>query len=71
MAEPVQTLAQVVDTDGVQNKSVGDVYQMMQQWKILSLGVSMLLVIALLFAGGLLRPGGFAKAGLRDVSMFA
>ena len=28
----------------------------------------MILVIAFLFAGGLLRPGGFAKAGLRDLT---
>lgn len=68
LAEPVQSLAQVVDTGGVQNKSVGDVLEMWQKWEILSLSVSMVLVIALLFAGGLLRPGGFAKAGLRDVS---
>ena len=62
------TLAQVVDTNSVQSKSVGDVYETMKQWKLVSLTVSMLLVIALLFAGGLLRPGGFSKAGLRDVS---
>ncbi len=62
------TLAQVVDTDSVQNKRVGDVVETLKQWKIVSLSVSMVLVIALLFAGGLLRPGGFAKAGLRDVS---
>ena len=61
-------LAQVVDTNSMQNKRVGDVYESLKQWKLLSLSVSMLLVIALLFAGGLLRPGGFAKAGLRDVS---
>ena len=62
------TLAQVVDSNSVQSKSVGDVYETMKQWKLVSLGISMVLVIALLFAGGLLRPGGFAKAGLRDVS---
>ncbi len=62
------TLAQVVDTGDVQNKSVGDVIKTMQQWKLLTLSVSMILVIALLFAGGLLRPGGYAKAGLRDVT---
>jgi membrane protease YdiL (CAAX protease family) len=62
-------LAQVVDTDGVQSKSVSEVLQTMQEWKLVTLGVSMILVIMLLFAGGLLRPGGFAKAGLRDVSL--
>lgn len=61
------SLAQVVDTNSVQNQSVGDVVETMKQWKLGMLSVSMLLVIALLFAGGLLRPGGFAKAGLRDV----
>ena len=62
------TLAQVVDAGSVGNQSVNEVYETMKQWKLVSLTVSMLLVIALLFAGGLLRPGGFAKAGLRDVS---
>ena len=62
------TLAQVVDTDTVQSKSVADVVQTMKQWKLVMLSISMVLVIALLFAGGLLRPGGYAKAGLRDVS---
>lgn len=66
LADPV--LAQAVDTDSMQNRRVGDVYESLKQWKLLSLSVSMLLVIALLFAGGLLRPGGYAKAGLRDVS---
>jgi len=61
------TLAQVVDTNSVQNKRVGDMVETMEQWKVVMLSVSMVLVIALLFAGGLLRPGGFAKAGLRDV----
>ncbi len=64
---PHALLAQVVDTGGVAGKSVGDVVEAMRQWKLVTLGVSMALVIALLFAGGLLRPGGFAKAGLRDV----
>ena len=63
------TLAQVVDTGGVQEKRVSDVLETMREWKLLTLGVSMVLVIMLLFAGGLLRPGGFAKAGLRDVSL--
>lgn len=62
------TLAQVVDTGDVQSRSVGDVIQTMRQWKLITLIVSMALVIALLFAGGLLKPGGYAKAGLRDVS---
>jgi membrane protease YdiL (CAAX protease family) len=61
-------LAQVMDTDSVQNQSVGDVVEKMRQWKLVTLSVSMVLVIALLFAGGLLRPGGYAKAGLRDIS---
>ncbi|MFK7760462.1 MAG: lysostaphin resistance A-like protein [Phycisphaerales bacterium] len=60
-------IAQAVDTTQVQEKSVGDLVETMQQWKIVLLSVSLALVIMLLFAGGLLRPGGFAKAGLRDV----
>ena len=63
------TLAQVVDTGGVQSQRVGDVLETMRQWKLVTLSVSMVLVIALLFAGGLLKPGGYAKAGLRDVSL--
>lgn len=65
-ADPV--LAQAVDTESMQNRRVGEVYESLKDWKLLSLSVSMLLVIMLLFAGGLLRPGGYAKAGLRDVS---
>ena len=65
----VVQLAQVVDTDSMSSRSVGDVIETMRQWKLITLIVSMILVIALLFAGGLLRPGGYAKAGLRDVSM--
>tara|TARA_E500000318_G_scaffold54309_3_gene50651 strand:+ start:11395 stop:12459 length:1065 start_codon:yes stop_codon:yes gene_type:complete len=65
----VLTLAQVVDTEPVQEKRVSDVVETMKEWKLLTLGVSMVLVIMLLFAGGLLKPGGFAKAGLRDVSL--
>ncbi len=61
-------LAQVVDSGSVQNKSVGDVWNTMKDLEPYTLAVSMLLVIALLFAGGLLRPGGFAKAGLRDIT---
>ncbi len=67
-ADAVPMLAQVVDTGGVQSRSVGDVIETMKQWKLITLIVSMVLVIALLFAGGLLKPGGYAKAGLRDVS---
>lgn len=51
----------------MQDQSVGDLVDTMKKWKLAMLGVSLVLVIALLFAGGLLRPGGFAKAGLRDV----
>lgn len=69
LAGEAVTLAQVVDTNDVQSKSVGDVIETMRQWKLITLIVSMVLVIALLFAGGLLRPGGYAKAGLRDASM--
>lgn len=68
LAAEAITLAQVVDTNDVQSRSVGDVIDTMRQWKLITLIVSMVLVIALLFAGGLLRPGGYAKAGLRDVS---
>jgi len=64
----IPVLAQVVDSGSVQNKSVGDVWNTMREVEPYTLAVSMLLVIALLFAGGLLRPGGFAKAGLRDIT---
>jgi membrane protease YdiL (CAAX protease family) len=65
----VALLAQVVDTGGVQQQRVSDVVETMREWKLVTLGISMVLVIMLLFAGGLLRPGGFEKAGLRDVSL--
>lgn len=60
--------AQTIDTAGVTDMRVQDVVGQMQQHKLWILLVSNALVIALLFAGGLLVPGGFAKAGLRDVS---
>lgn len=63
-----QAFGQVVDSAGVQDQSVGDLVETMKNWNLVILGVAMILVIALLFAGGLLRPGGFAKAGLRDIS---
>ncbi len=62
------TLAQVVDTEGVQNQSVGEIWKQFEKLEPYTLSISLILVIALLFAGGLLRPGGFAKAGLRDLS---
>jgi membrane protease YdiL (CAAX protease family) len=60
--------AQTIDTAGLTGMKVEDVVGQMQQNKIWILLISNALVIALLFAGGLLVPGGFAKAGLRDVS---
>ncbi|MBO6512450.1 MAG: CPBP family intramembrane metalloprotease [Phycisphaerales bacterium] len=63
-----EALGQVVDSGGMQDQSVGDLVDKLRKWELAILGVSFLLVIALLFAGGLLRPGGFAKAGLRDIS---
>lgn len=47
---------------------VNDVVDTMMKWQLLLLGVSAILVLALLFAGGLLKPGGFKEAGLRDVT---
>lgn len=61
-------LAQVVDTGEVQSMRVNDVVETMMKWQLLLLGVSAILVLALLFAGGLLKPNGFKAAGLRDVS---
>lgn len=60
--------AQAVETGPVTEMRVEDVVAEMQQHKLWILLISNALVIALLFAGGLLVPGGFAKAGLRDVS---
>lgn len=60
--------AQAFDTAGMNNMKVEEVVGQMQQHKLWILLISNALVIALLFAGGLLVPGGFAKAGLRDVS---
>lgn len=60
--------AQAIDTAGVTDMRVEDVVGRMQQHKLWILLVANALVVALLFAGGLLLPGGFAKAGLRDVT---
>ena len=62
------TLAQAVDTEPVADMRVQDVVEQAQQYQLWIFLISAVLVIALLFAGGLLVPGGFAKAGLRDVS---
>lgn len=59
--------AQAVDTQNLQNMQVEQVLERAQQWKVPILLVANLLLIALLFAGGLLKPGGFDKAGMRDV----
>jgi membrane protease YdiL (CAAX protease family) len=61
-------VAQTIDTAGVTSMKVEDVVGQMQQHKLWILLISNALVVALLFAGGLLSPGGFAKAGLRDVT---
>lgn len=60
--------AQAVDSSGVQDMRIEDVLQQAQTYKLGILAVATVLVLALLFAGGLLTPGGFAKAGLRDVT---
>jgi membrane protease YdiL (CAAX protease family) len=60
--------AQTIDTANLTGMKVEDVVGQMQQHKLWILLISNALVIALLFAGGLLVPGGFAKAGLRDVT---
>lgn len=46
---------------------VDDVVETMKKWNLALLGISAVLVIALLFAGGLLKPNGFKEAGLREV----
>lgn len=62
------TLAQAVDSEPVRDMRVEDVVEKAKQYQLWILLISAVLVVALLFAGGLLQPGGFAKAGLRDVS---
>lgn len=62
------TLAQAVDTEPVADMRVQDVVEQAQQYQLWIFLIASVLVIALLFAGGLLVPGGFAKAGLRDLS---
>ena len=49
------------------DRTVGEVMRDIDRWKIPLLGIGALLVLAILVAGGLLRPGGFEKAGLRDI----
>lgn len=60
--------AQTVDASGVQDMRIEEVLAQAQTYKLWILAISSVLVLALLFAGGLLTPGGFAKAGLRDVA---
>ena len=52
-------------------RTVGEVMDDIDKWKIPLLGIGTLLVLAILVAGGLLRPGGFEKAGLRDIGPLA
>ncbi len=47
---------------------VEEVVDRAQEYQLWIFLISSVLVIALLFAGGLLVPGGFAKAGLRDLT---
>lgn len=60
--------AQVVETGSVTGMSVEELVGQARQYKLWILLIANALVIALLFAGGLLSPGGFAKAGMRDVT---
>lgn len=60
-------LAQGEGTENLGNRSVREVLADVDQWKLPLLGVASLLVLALLLAGGLVKPGGFAKAGARDL----
>lgn len=67
------TLAQAADTEAIDTEAVADmrvedVVEQAQQYQLWIFLIASVLVIALLFAGGLLVPGGFAKAGLRDLS---
>lgn len=62
-----QALAQGDTAD----RTVGEVMDDIDKWKIPLLGIGTLLVLAILVAGGLLRPGGFEKAGLRDIGPLA
>ncbi|MFI4898379.1 MAG: lysostaphin resistance A-like protein [Phycisphaerales bacterium JB059] len=52
-------------------RTVGEVMDDIDKWKIPLLAIGTLLVLAILVAGGLLRPGGFEKAGLRDIGPLA
>lgn len=61
------TLAQAVDTDHVQGMSVSEVLNSAKKWELAIYGGASVLVFAFLLAAGLVRPGGFEKAGLRDV----
>lgn len=61
------TLAQAVETDSVQDMRVEDVLETAQQWDLVIYGGATVLVLAFLFAAGLMQPGGIEKAGLRDV----
>ena len=67
-ATPISaTLAQAVETDKIQGMSVNEVMSTAKKWELAIYGGAAVLVFAFLLAAGLIRPGGFAKAGLRDV----
>jgi len=66
--DQVITLAQAVDAEPVTDMRVEEVVEQAQRYQLWIFLISTVLVIALLFAGGLLQPGGFAKAGARDLS---
>lgn len=61
------TLAQAVETDKIQGMSVDEVLDSAKKWQLALYGGAAVLVFAFLLAAGLVRPGGFEKAGLRDV----
>ncbi|MEM9373326.1 MAG: hypothetical protein AAGA55_06760, partial [Planctomycetota bacterium] len=68
VASETFTLAQAVDTEPVTDMRVEEVVEQAQQYQLWIFLTASVLVTALLFAGGLLMPGGFAKAGLRDLT---
>lgn len=61
------TLAQAVETDGIQGMSVDEVVETAKKWELAILIGASVLVFAFVLAAGLVKPGGIEKAGLRDV----
>ncbi len=52
----------------VEDVRLGDILELLRQWKLVLLAIATLAVLCLLWAGDVIRPGSIARSGPRDVS---